>query len=376
MRSEYVVVNRCLRYEKRSYGMKKDLTGNIIKGLATIMVVIGHSWEWMTPYVYTCHLALFFFITGLHYNEEKYSKLPTSLLEKRIASDWPKFFIYSTLFILLRNSFIDIGFYSVEMQRYSIQESIQRVFSALVFQNSEQMGGAMWFVPMFIINIGIFNDLFFFVNRYLKPKRIGLWLVFILISILALYIEYSWVQLPYLYHLGLKYLPIAFIGTMISNGKINIMKYITVPGTISSIFLLWFLINQKGMSNVYMTGNFRFVVMYYPITFLGIYVTLAITKTIKLKSKLEGIIIKIGEYSFDIMALHFLAFKLVDFIYFVFNPNTRKSLDGFPTSNPEWWPFYVILGVIFPILIINLFQETKLLLINLKHKLKSKQNYS
>lgn len=375
MRSEYVVVNRCLRYEKRSYGVKKDLTGNIIKGLATIMVVIGHSWEWMTPYVYTCHLALFFFIAGLHYNEEKYSKLPTSLLEKRIASDWPKFFIYSTLFILLRNSFIDIGFYSVEMQRYSMQESIQRVFSALVFQNSEQMGGAMWFVPMFIINICIFNALFFFVNRYLKPKRIGLWLVFILISILALYIEYSWVQLPYLYHLGLKYLPIAFIGTIISNGKFKIMKYITVVGTISSVFLLWFLINQKGMSNVYMTGNFSFVLMYYPITFLGIYVTLAITKAIKLNSKLEGIIIKIGEYSFDIMALHFLVFKLVDYIYFVFNPYTRKDLDGFPTSNPELWPFYVILGVIIPVLIIHLFQETKFLLIKLK-KLKNKQNYS
>ena len=59
-----------------------------------------------------------------------------------------------------------------------------------------------------------------------------------------------------------------------------------------------------------------------------------------------------GRCSFDIMALHFTVFKLMDYAYArFFLPELPETLSSFPVSfRPQLGPFYVILGLLLPAL--------------------------
>ena len=77
-----------------------------------------------------------------------------------------------------------------------------------------------------------------------------------------------------------------------------------------------------------------------------------------LKKKPEAIwvtvLAKIGEYSMDIMTLHFVFFKLVDYIWFkCFNVDEQFALNTFPHSFKTEWSniVYSIVGIIGPILV-------------------------
>ena len=88
--------------------------------------------------------------------------------------------------------------------------------------------------------------------------------------------------------------------------------------------------------------------------------TLGVAKFIDKKKLLAKALATIGVYSFDIMALHFISFKLVLGIYIVLSPHaSRTDLAGFPSPFAEslWLP-YLIIGVSLPILIRAVFNQT------------------
>jgi len=58
----------------------------------------------------------------------------------------------------------------------------------------------------------------------------------------------------------------------------------------------------------------------------------------------------LGKYSFDIMALHFLAFKICDWIYARMILEPAENQGGFPHSYPELHVLYLILGIVLPVL--------------------------
>lgn len=343
-----MIENQIVNYEK---------TGNIIKGFSIIMVVIGHTPSFLSQYFYTCHLALFFFVLGYHYNSEKYQFQPLKLFTSRLISIWPKYFFYQVCFILFHNLFLDFGFYSIDIERYSFGIIVQRIMSAFVFQDVEQMGGAMWFISMFLINIAIYDIIFVLSNKYTKNRSRTLIIIFLLIALIALVIEYKGVVLPYSYHLGLKYLPIAFLGYLGSDNKARFLNKFNFIGTGFALLMLIYLITVRGLGNVYIFGNLKLIFLYYPMTIFGLYIIIYASKVIARSKFISSLIIKIGNYSFDIMALHFLTFKIVDYIYIkVVNP-LDANLSLFPTSFSNLIAFYSILGVLLPVMIAKIINK-------------------
>ena len=61
----------------------------------------------------------------------------------------------------------------------------------------------------------------------------------------------------------------------------------------------------------------------------------------------------LGRHSFDIMAIHFTLFKLIDFAYARFIlKEIPETLSNFPVSfRYEMGPFYILIGLFLPALI-------------------------
>ena len=77
---------------------------DIAKGIGIILVIMGHTIALRySQWLYTFHLPLFFLLSGLVYNENKYPKYTTLLKQKstQILLPWLKFFLIGLIFCLL-----------------------------------------------------------------------------------------------------------------------------------------------------------------------------------------------------------------------------------------------------------------------------------
>ena len=80
------------------------------------------------------------------------------------------------------------------------------------------------------------------------------------------------------------------------------------------------------------------------------------------KCKLTTLIATIGEHSFSIMALHFLAFKLISFFIIISNHYDLSQMSKFPTiqtNNILWNLAYILSGVILPVIIAIFYSKIK-----------------
>lgn len=80
---------------------------NIVKGLGILLVVIGHTMSPWRDFIYTYHMSLFFFVSGILY-KEKYSFDFFCFLSRRMKTLWLPYIKYGILYIFLHNLFIYI----------------------------------------------------------------------------------------------------------------------------------------------------------------------------------------------------------------------------------------------------------------------------
>lgn len=334
----------------------RDSFGDVLKGIGIIMIVMGHSWLPTVPYVYTSHLALFFLVMGLHFSEKKYCKTPLLMFSNRLTTLWPQYVIYTSLFVILRNLFLDIGFYSTSIQRYTLGGVIQNILYSFVFYSSEQMGGALWFVAMFLIGSAFMGLIFYFGNKYFpddsKGRYVSMAIIFAIIGIIGLLAINKGMNLPFNYQTAMLLLPISYIGFIFSKHKEIALRYITWYGTLIIAMILWYLVGKNGIRIDGPAGEMITILLYYPITLGGLYICLWIGKISNSNKFISLILSKVGKRSFEIMALHFLAFKIIDFIYTQIFIHSLNDLNGFPTSYSKLGPIYVIFGVVIPIIMV------------------------
>lgn len=77
---------------------------DILKGIAILLIVYGHiipgAIPFMTEYVSTFHIPLFFFVSGLLYNDVKYKDNFMSFIANRIKTLMCPFFYFSAVVAL------------------------------------------------------------------------------------------------------------------------------------------------------------------------------------------------------------------------------------------------------------------------------------
>lgn len=297
-------------------------TFSIMKGIAIISVVIGHVFvrTSIEEFVNQYHLAVFFFVSG-YFFKEKYLSNTKDFFIRKIKSLYFPYIKLCILFALLHDLLFAINIYDTN---WSIKESIIQIYYAGIrlIPGNDQLMGAMWFCPSLLIvsfiSWGILRIMHNIKTIDINTiPQIMIIILIIIVNLIAIKLDFKspwhiWQTIPIC---GI------FIAGYYSHFYLNNYEKIKHYKIISSIAILLILVliiglNKKGYTAYLQPKRIvqENVIFVYIISLSSCFMIYLVSKIIfSIKCRLVNILCTIGEYSFSIMALHFLSFKLVNF---------------------------------------------------------------
>jgi fucose 4-O-acetylase-like acetyltransferase len=326
----------------------RDIYWDLVKGLGIIAIVIGHTGSPLLPYVYMYHLMLFFFIAGYLFND-KYSHDIYGFIGKRIQSQWVMAVKYCLLFVALHNLLLTIGVYSApETIHYNYRNFISAATDNLLLQGSEQMCGALWFIPLLFFSILGFcfiRSLTRNIESNVKRELIN---SSIILALCYFGIFLNNRNIGLIYHMQLCFLifPVLQTAFLLKQYKVNIPYkwYFAIASVAVLYWVKWYTHKNVELSQSQIIGP-QYL---YLVSFAGIYANLYLGKILLRFDKITQIISYLGNKSFQIMALHFVFFKPVEYYLYLTHNEPFKTVSSFPTSSKSFWLLYVVLGVSLP----------------------------
>jgi len=337
----------------------RDPFWDIMKGIGALCIVAGHAaWNLVGTYVYTFHLAIFFFIGGALFKPE-HAKDPWKYLGSRFKNMYGKYVMYSFIYIFLHNTFIGWGLYSSGgqwgMQPYTINDLLTNLYNALLFGTNETLLEALWFVITLLMAMCIFC----FVQHYLgkiKNKianNIISVIVYLAIAYIGTYIEMQDLQFTERTQCVLMMVPLVWLGFKYREYQHVLGKFVKWWAILPFALLNYFALKWTG-TNIDLSKNMIISpIWFYVLSLSGTYMCMGLSQLINKWKVSRWCFAKMGEYSFEIMALHFTAFKVVIWLYDTLKGATaflKVDLQSFPTmAGDRFWYYYIPAGVILPI---------------------------
>lgn len=329
---------------------ERNLIFDIIKALGIIAIVIGHCFpsKDVIRFVYGFHLPIFFFVSGLQFNDEKYSKSPYYLLQNRVKSMWGSCFFYMTFFTLTNNLFLKLHILPGN-EFTGLNSVINKIFANFFLVGFERLGGAMWFVPMMLSGVIIFGAINYISFEFFNRFRIIIASVLgILAGALGIYCCQHSLRLTHYTQVSLLLIPIMLLGYLISYKKLALEKLLRLPIAILTLILFIYFTVIKDYHIELSVSQIVSPLLFYPIVICGIYNICYLAKAAALNKYIAKALAFIGKYSFDIMALHFLCFKVIDLIFGTITNTSPEIYSAFPHGFTHIWPIYIIVGIIAP----------------------------
>lgn len=321
-------------------GMKnRDSFWDIFKGLAIIMVVFGHTALYGGAYVYLFHLPLFFFVSGFLYSDSRFTGHPGRYLEKKICGSWPKYAFYGCGMILIHNYLVRHGMMPAGIAGYQGRDIIQNMERTCLFQSTELHAGAMWFIPLWIVS-GTLFCLIRTGSLYTGKHKTSVQIILSLFSAAAgivlvksdihfiYYLEKALLVVPF-FTMGRLYADSGRFGTLLFRQKK--LKAVFKTAAVGIITMLCLhMCNRMGLYIDLSQGNTGGF-LFYPIAAVGILHTLCLTDILSGCSISGRVLSAFGRYSFDIMALHMLFFKVAQqLLRKLYYRDPGMDISGFP----------------------------------------------
>lgn len=132
---------------------KRNIDVDVVKGMAIVLMVIGHCGPLFSRYIYLFHMAVFFIASGYcEYGKVIDGKV---FVLKKVKSLWTPFAVYNGTFTLLNNLFCYSGIYSTDTNIlnlasgqkaahvYSLKETLWMFIKNVFFLGEPQMGGEL-----------------------------------------------------------------------------------------------------------------------------------------------------------------------------------------------------------------------------------------
>lgn len=360
--------------------MTRNKEIDIMRGLAIILMVIGHSGFIYKDYIYLFHMAVFFMISGYLYSP-KYSKDLKSvwtLIKKRIVSLWLPCFVWTSVFILLNNFFIKINVYTddsefavltpsahKELMHYmSAKEMLIGIVKSFFFLGDSQLGGVFWFFnTLFFITV-LFCMIDFILNNAVKKEIIRI-LVHITISIILLIIGYLEITPVNLFNRLLSCYCLIVFGYIIKLKMSALLKLKICYYFISFIvaFVALFIMYRMGhiSLNVNTYENPAFLLIASLLGWVLMFSLCKMLTAFKALKYLNYLVEILGKHTVSIAALHFLAFKLVSLVEVILYDKPMILIASYPVcySNHGWWIIYTIVGLGLPCLLEMIYEKSK-----------------
>lgn len=317
-----------------------------MKGIAIISVVLGHcSIPFIEGWVNQYHLLVFYFFAG-YFFKSSYIEKPLLFIGKRIKRLWLPFIYYGLGALTLHNVFCSIGFYP-ENDIYIISDFIHHLKVLFLRMRSyEPFVGAMWFLTSLLIASIIYLFIQMLPVKKYKP-------VIILLCFAIGYIAKDRIPNPFCIWDCMILVPILEIGRLfkeydVFNRLIDKKIILISLAVMITTYLAGGIVHLQSQA----LGNVN-PFIYIVVCLSGIIMVYGISKLIH-PTSIGKLLAICGDYSFEIMALHFISFKLIAPIHSLVCAGDISHLSDFPvyTENLSLWtPAYLIAGVSLPIII-------------------------
>ncbi len=326
---------------------------NIIKGIGIISVVIGHLYAgWVFRFVYAYHLPLFFFLSGYLFNKNKYKGKISWYIGRRITSLWTRYMPYVLIIGLMHNWLVAVGIYGSEMQYWKINDFLNFIYNAALFECSDPLLGACWFILPLISGSALLGGVIYLQEK--SNMKIWSMVSVAVFSFLGLQRFKTGFVLPFRLDVGMVVLPFFYIGYLCrENSDLLSEKGVFKKRYIFAMALSLLLLITFSENNTTSLGaqSVQFPMLYI-MAILGIYCAVFFAKTLNEKYQIIGGLISIiGEQSFSIMAVHFTIFKIVDLLCFKYAITDGTELQRLPYSNDNLKIVYFILAISVPVII-------------------------
>ncbi len=323
---------------------------DIAKGLGIIMVIAGHTIALRySQWLYAFHLPLFFFLSGLVFNQLKYNNYLFffKVKAKQILLPWIVFFFIALIFCLI-------------IPQWRENLSIHQILVELYTTNSNNIqNSSIWYLICMFVAL----NLFYFTNKIKRTKTTIT--LFILVAILFLWIKnillLSSALIPLLgarlpFKMDSAMLALVFLAAANWN-KDRFMKIVSAwkygwGGAIILAIVLFATSVLNGWTNMNSLDCGRIPLLYYPIAFLGIFVVCIFSKLISDSKflRIKKILSIYGKESLFIFGLQSLFIRLY---LLVFNNIQNINMELY-MNNPlvhQIGSFVVVSFVISPIII-------------------------
>lgn len=323
---------------------------DILKGIGIISIVFGHSQNLgiLIRIVYFYHLAIFFFVSGYFYREERYGDKPFEFFARRLKNMWVPYVAYGALFVFFHNFFIKHRMFPGEP--YGLKEMVGNGMNTLLLNCTELAGGTMWFVPVMLGVSGIFAFLIWFCRSFL-PKKLRSWGIGGLCILMGFFgLSINWRGMFFAYHIQTSFLviPVYYAGYFLRVHRVDVKRYITWYGALLSIGVFWYAVRVANASIELSENAVPGGILFFLISFAGIYLCCFAAKLLEAASPAGRLAALLGAHSFDIMVLHFTVFKVIDGFYGRIRALPAENYHIFPHSYSELHVVYLILGVVVP----------------------------
>lgn len=321
---------------------------DILKAIGIISIVIGHS-GWRIPigtgirmgmFVYSYHLMIFFFVAGFCFNKKSIDN-PYSYFAKRLKSILPLYVGYNIMFVLLHNVLRRIHIIALDQPVYGINDILEKSFKGLVLTTSEQMLGAFWFLPMYLLAITLFCFSFAFIDGHNVFFKVSFILI---IAVMGLYLNWEQINLNYHMQTSILAIPVVYLGYYVKCNWEQIERYISwITGMLCAVIIYNIVTSELGGIELSVNAIIN-PYLFYVVTGMGIYFCMSLAKVLNQFKITKTVFAYIGTKSFHIMALHFFGIKILDIIYGRITRADISVIERFPYGFNLWW-LYLIFGV-------------------------------
>lgn len=324
---------------------KRDNAVTIAKAIGIVCVVMAHAMcpQWLTwKVIYTFHMPLFFLLSGYCF-KEKYLDDAWLFVKRKLQGVYMPYVAYSLVFLALHNLFCDWHIYSQDWY-YGWKDYLWMTGKIVTRMSNEGgMLGIFWFLKELF-----WGNLFFY--GLLKLGKGKKWIPIVVLACLTIIMTITGWRVPYFSISKTTFYAAFFIALGYAGRNYNDRLdkwwiYVFAAFTIAAY--VWVGRNIAiGAQDVY-------TIVPYTLTAIGgSLLVMRSSKWLSAKGGQNPLLLFVGNHTLEIMALHFITFKLVSYCLIQAYGMPIEKLEDFPVmmdySLKGWWVVYTLIGIALP----------------------------
>ena len=354
----------------------RDPSIDVLKGLAIILVVYGHTWPFCRGFIYLFHMAVFMMASGYCYSAE-ISDLTGwgNYIGKKIRGLYIPFIICNGCFTLLSGSLLKLGLYTdnpyflLLTEDWPLAQSLYRydgiigvgkqLVKVFLFIGITQLGTATWFLAslFFVLAVNAGIEL---LAHLIKVKNKEIFFGAILIVMLLAAQIISDMRPPVIFLV--KCFPCMYTSFLIGRfiKKIEWKNlYAWWMGLISLAVLILF---SRFFNIEVSAGRIVNTPVFVVSSLCGWVFLKSLSELLVMTNAIKNLLMYIGKHSMPILCLHVVAYKLISWLYIrvAHKPDVLLASFHVIMNTDEIWKFfYVLAGVCFPLLFYWVYSKMK-----------------